>query len=180
MEKDAYTIKEAAEYLGMHKQNIEAHQRSGKLVPDFKFQDGSRMYSAETLRTYQVRWQSNMLTMREIGELFKIPKHRVFWAFRQKRAISPDGKRGKADVYSDAKIMMVGSSERWFTSRYEEAIGVTNIGYMFLTESKEWVVYHRENSVLSILNRCTTEETARIAFNERREQLRALFRQGLR
>lgn len=160
MTKDSFTFAEAAEYLGLHRSTLEAHQNSGRLVPDIRFKDGGRLYSLETIEKYKRRWQAPNLTMEQVADLFGITKVMAFWALRKKRVIVPDGKRGRAFVFSDTKVLMVATSEKWLTGREEFVAGDKYIGMMYIVAKTKWAVYARQFGVLNVLLLCDTKEYA--------------------
>lgn len=156
--KSLYTFTQAAEYLGLHTQTLERHQRDGRLTADYQFENGERAYTQETLDAYRRRWQSQMLTAEEIQDLFGITRETFWYHFRKKRNIQHDAKRGRAECFSDAKIMMIARTEKWITALREESIGNKILGIGLITHTARWIVYVRVQGELRVQGQYTREE----------------------
>lgn len=170
-----FSATDACKYLGIHKQSLEKHQRSGKLVYDYQFSNGERMYKLLTLEAYKARWQSPMLTQHEVADMFHVSEETVKYHFRRKRSITPDARRGSFGTYSDSKVLMIAKSEKWITGFSENSVGSERIGILRIHDSEKFFLFHRGNKVLSITSQYNTYEDALTALsravNQRRAQL---------
>jgi len=142
---------EVCEILGIHKQTLEKYQRTEKLMPDYRFSDGTRMYTADSLELFMRRWQSDLMTQVEIAELFEVTEDAVVYNFRRKRRISADAKFGKFDTYSDSKILMVARSEGWVSDFNQVQVADLYLGSMKIEATGTWLVFKRANMVIDVL-----------------------------
>lgn len=163
----SFTSSEVCEKLGIHKQTLEKYQRERKLLPDFQFPDGERVYYADTLEKFEMMYRSNMLTIGKIAKIFGISETTVSHHFRRKRQITPDAKNGRFSTYSDGKVMMVARSEGWCEKVKEDIVGNARYGTMYIPSTNRWCAYKRENGILVLISRRTTEEGASAAMLEK-------------
>lgn len=155
-----FSATDACKYLGIHKQSLEKHQRSGKLVYDYQFSNGERMYKLATLEAYKARWQSPMLTQHDVADMFHVSDETVKYHFRRKRSITPDARRGNFGTYSDSKVLMIARSEGWITKYSENSVGSEHFGILQLHDSEDFFLFYRGNRVFSILASHSTYEDA--------------------
>jgi hypothetical protein len=148
-----YTATEACEYLGIHKQSLEKYQRAGKLMPDFQFTNGERMYKQETLEAHKARWQSPMMTLEEVAKMFGVDRSAVRYHFKIKRSIGQDADRGMFGTYSDAKVIMVARSAGWIGKFEQESVGTEHFGVMWIPARDVWAVFHRKDKCLHVVDR---------------------------
>ena len=136
-------VKEVAERLGVHKQMIERYQRNGKLVPDFQLRNGDRIYTEESVERFQKLYQSRLMTLKEIGDVFGVSRDVVLYHFRKKRHIQPDAHRGNFVTFGDAKVMMIARSQEWVKNVEETVVGNAIVGTMFLPKKGKWCAFVR-------------------------------------
>lgn len=112
---DIFTFNEAVEYVGLHPQTLEYHQREGNLVPDRQLVGGDRLYHRATLDAFKDKFRAEGMTPPEIRERYGITFNQYRYAFRMKRQAPIVGNRGagKMPVYSLATVKLIADAEGW-------------------------------------------------------------------
>ena len=151
-----YTANEACEYLGVHKQSLEKYQRAGKLMFDYQFTNGERVYSQATLDRFKAKYQSPMMTLDEMAEMFNVSRQTVRYHFKTKRSIGSDAKRGSNVTYSDSKVIMVARTAGWIVRFGQEQVGTEYYGAWQLLDDPLWYIFHRADKCITIIG--TTPE----------------------
>lgn len=112
---DIFTFNEAREYLGLHAQTLEYHQRKGNLIPDRQLTSGDRLYYRATLDAFKAKFRTEGLTPYEIMARYGISFNKYRYAFRMKRQVPVAGNRGagRMPVYHEATVKQIADAEGW-------------------------------------------------------------------
>ena len=111
----AYTIKEAAQYLGKHEQTLEYYAGKGLLVDDYRYGDnGDRMYYESTLDAFRHKYLTAQgMTMTEIAERYGKDQATVHHHFRKLKKAEPNGKRRGQFTFAEVDVVRVAESLDW-------------------------------------------------------------------
>lgn len=111
----AYTIKEAAQYLGKHEQTLEYYAVRGILVDDYRYGDnGDRMYYQSTLDAFRKQHLSAQgLTMTEIAQRYSMDYATVHHHLRKLSKAEPSGKRKGQFTFHEVDVVRVAESLGW-------------------------------------------------------------------
>ena len=173
-----YTATEACAHLGVHKQSLEKYQRQGKLMYDYQFANGERVYSQKTLDRFKAKYRSPMMTLEEVANMFGVSAQAVRYHFRIKRSIGSDAYRGRYATYSDSKVIMVARTAGWITRFGQELVGTEAYGAWQIHYDPLWYVFHRFEKRIEILGVTTDDSEAESLVKVQVAMTRALLQRG--